>query len=73
MKSTLFGAAFLAAASLVCAAPAAPLVEERSHHPEVFRPDIMIQIKEVEPDHPFGDTNWGLVSRVSALILRLSS
>lgn len=62
MKSTLFGA-LLAATSLVCAAPAAPLVEERSHQPEVFRPDIMIQIKEAEPDRAFGDTNWGLVSR----------
>lgn len=61
--SALFVSAFLAAASLVCAAPAATLVEERSKQPEVFHPKIMIQIKEAMPDNAYGDTAWGLVSR----------
>ncbi|KAF8429568.1 hypothetical protein EV426DRAFT_639370 [Tirmania nivea] len=63
MKSTLFVSAFFAAALLVCAAPASTSVEARSQQPQVFLPDIMIQIKEAWPDHAYGDTEWGLVSR----------
>lgn len=62
-SATYFVSAFLAAASLVCAAPTAKEVEARSKQPEVFYPDVMIQIKEIEPDHAFGDNIWGLVSR----------
>lgn len=61
--TTFFVSAILATASLVCAAPAAEPVEARSEQPQVFLPDIMIQIKEAWPDHAYGDTTWGLVSR----------
>jgi len=63
ISTALFVSALLAATSLVCAAPAVTPLEARSHQPQVFLPDIMIQIKEAWPDHPYGDTSWGLVSR----------
>ena len=72
ISTALFVSALLAATSLVCAAPAVTSLEARSHQPQVYLPDIMIQIKEAWPDHPYGDTSWGLVSRVSVLILHFS-
>ena len=75
MKSaTLFVSVLFAAASLVCAAPApaVPSRVARTSKPQTFFPDVMIQIKEAEPDHAFGDTDWGLVSRVSVQTLQLS-
>jgi len=62
MKPTFIVSLLAAAASLVSAAPTEKSIEARDHH-ERFYPDVMIQIKEHEPDHAFGDTYWGLVSR----------
>jgi len=63
MKATFFLSLLTAAASLVSAAPTTEKSIEARHDHERFLPDVMIQIKEAEPDHAFGDTYWGLVSR----------
>lgn len=39
--------------------------DEKKYSTVAIQPDFLIQIKEADPNHAYGKSDWGLVSRVS--------